>query len=263
MINPFVIKKWASMLLMAFVPTLSYILTQIYFGFSVATAVFLFMTVCFMVIANKMLANPFRQLVEGKGLLVFNMDSSGIIRPFIANLQQPYIKGNLFGKKISDIFNRKAVFNLTTPGQAEYKIDTKKKIIELSIGEEEFNTSRFGMYHYPVLIYNNQIKSLVTKDFLSNRELEVFSDHGVLYLKNKIDELSGHMRDFGRYIVESLKPGSGAFMQWLPYIILGVAILIIFMLFGPQIMASIQGAGAPIVDGVSTGTNAISAVSPR
>lgn len=263
MINPFVIKKWAALLLMSFIPTLSYVLTQLYFGFNMATIVFLFMTVCFMVIANKMLANPFRQMIEGKGLLVFNMDSSGIIRPFIANLNQPYVKGKLFGKNISDIFNRKAVFNLTSPKEATGTFDKKKNIISINVDEEQFNNSRFGMYHYPVLVYNNQIKSLVTKDFLSSRELEVFSDHGVLYLKNKIDELSGHMRDFGRYIVESLKPSLGAFSQWLPYIILGVAILIIFMLFGPQIMESISGAAAPVTQAVGTATDAANAVSPR
>lgn len=262
MINPFIIKKWVSLLIMSFVPLLTFVMTQLFFGFYVAVGMFLFMTIMMMMISNKLLANPFTMMLEGKGLLLFKIDSTGIIRPFVASVNSPYIQGKIGRKKITDIFNRKAVFSLTTPGKAEAEMDEKNKKLTLNLSEDDFNNSRFGMYHYPVLLYNDQIKSLITKDFLSKQELKIFSDHGVLYLNRKIEELSGHLRDFGRYVVESLKPGNNLLANYLSYFVIGGVILLLLVLFGPQIMASLQGgAGGAIGGAVGSATQAV-AVAP-
>lgn len=262
MINPFVMKKWGSLLLMSFIPLLSFVITELYFGFWVALGMFLFMTIMSMVISNQLLNNPFRAMVEGKGILLFKIDSTGIIMPFIAKLKQPYISGKVGGKRITDIFNRKAVFSLTTPGKATAELNEKKKVLKLDLDEEKFNESRFGMFHYPVLLYNDQIKSLITKDFLSNKELKIFSDHGVLYLNRKIEELSGHLRDFGRYVVESLKPGNSLLSNYWPYLVIGGVVILLLVLFGPQIVATLQGgAGGAIAGAVGTAGEAV-AVAP-
>lgn len=256
----FVLKKWSALLLMSFVPLMSFVLTQIYFGFGLAVGVFLFMTLMMMLISNKMLDNPFRAMIEGKGLLLLKIDSTGIINPFVAKVQQPYITGKLGNKWINDIFNRKAVFSMSTPGTAKAVMDDKKKKLSLELGEKEFNDSRFGLFHYPVLLYNDQIKSLITKDFLSNKESTTFSDHGILYLNRRIEELSSHIRDFGRYIVESLNPKSGFLSGMWGYIIIGGAVILLFILFGPSILGAIQNTGGgAVVEGVGT---AVSAVRP-
>lgn len=259
MLNVFVLKKWSALLLMSFIPLLSFVLTNMYFNFLTAVSVFLFITIMMMMISNKLLDNPFRSMVEGSGLLVIKLDSTGVINPFIATIRQPYVTGRTGGRTITDIFNRKAVFSLSTAGKADIIQDEENKVLNLTITEEQFNKSRFGMYHYPVLIYNDQIKSLITKDFLSSQELTVFSDHAVLYLNRKIEELSGFLRDFGRYVVESLKP-SDSFMsgKW-GWVILGVAILILAVLFGPAIINAVSGsAGGAISSAVSSGAEAVS-----
>lgn len=261
MLNPYVIKKYSAFLLNSFVPLITFIITQMYFNFTISVVMFLFMSLMMLLIGNRLIDNPFRSMIEGKGLLVLNIDSTGIIRPFIASLNQPYVKGKVSGNWINDIYNRKAVFNLSTPGVASASLDDKKKVLSFTLNEEQFNNSRFGMFTYPVLIYNNQIKSLITKDFLSQQEMTVFSEHLILYLNRKTEELNGYLREFGRYIVESLKPGGNNWSSWLPYIIIGGAVILLLVLFGPQIVGALQGTGGVISDTAGTITQS-TAVSP-
>lgn len=263
MVNAFVIKKYAGLAMAALVPMISYSITLLYFPFSIAISVSMFMALMMSIVANKLLDNPFRGMIEGKGLLVFNIDSTGIVRPFLASLDQPYIKGKLFGKKVTDVYDQQAVYRLSTPGVAKAELNENDKELKFILDEESFNKSRFGMFHYPVLIYNNQIKSLITKDFLGDQELKIFSDHQILNLNRKTEELGSYLRDFGRYIVESLKPASNLLSSIWPYILLGGVVIVLLVLFGPQIMAAIQGGAAPVAQAAGAATDSVGSIVQR
>jgi hypothetical protein len=262
MINVFVIKKWSALLLMSFAPTIAFTIFSSIYGVMIGTGTFLLVTIIMLLLSNKLLDNPFRQMIEGKGLLVFKMDSTGVIMPFIANVYQPYIKGKVKGQTVSDTYNRNAVYSLSTTGTAKAVMDDKNKTIKFELSEEEFNTSRFGMYHYPVLIWNDQAKTLITKDFFNKKEMSLFSEHTIIFLNRKVEELTNHTRDFGRYVVESLKPSGNVFGGWLTWIIIIGVIVILLVMFGPQLLGAIQGAGGSVSQAVGTASQGTQLVTP-
>ena len=63
-------------------------------------------------------------------------------------------------------------------------------------------------------------------------EKDTFAEHGVLYLNRKMEELTSVVRDFGRHVVETLKPKQSLFKnKWVIVIIIifAVILLIIFL----------------------------------
>lgn len=258
-INTFKIKKWAGLILTGFFPSICFFIGLKFYGFWVALIVLLVSIVAGVMLGNLFLKNPFSEMLEGKGLLVFNIDSTGIIRPFICGLTQPYIKGNLGKDDINDVYDRSAVLQLTHPKKAGNATELKEGGLNIHITEDEFNKSRFGLFQYPVLLYNNQIKSLITKDFLSEMEKKTFAEHGILYLNRKMEELTGVLRDFGRYVVELTKPKSSIFQNKYFWIVVVVFIVILIILFAKPIITQLAGAGGAI----SSSLGSTKAVVPR
>jgi hypothetical protein len=238
MINMFLFKKWAALILNGFLPMVSFGICLFFFGFwwGLAIGTVILLGTCFLSAA--FLANPFTKMVEGKGILVLPVSSTGVIRPFIVKAQAPYI----VAKNFKDIFNRSAIHNLAAPQEAATPYETDKQgglIIKLT--DEELNRGRFALYHYPVLLWNEQIKSVLTKDFLSGLEKESFAEHGVLYLNRLMEDLTSSVRDFGRYIVELTKPKEGGFLKNWGWLIIIIALAILAAMFLPAIMNAVKG----------------------
>lgn len=230
MLNVFKLKRVAATLLTAFLPVLTFYILLLYYGYWIAIGGFLAIAFLMIFLAGILLKNPFTLMLEGKGLLVFNIDSTGIIRPFVVGIDQPYVFGFLGKQKVHDVYDRDAVMQLAPPDK-NGKFMHKDGKIHIDLTEDQFNKSRYGMYQYPVLIYNAQVKSLLTKDFLSEQEKQSFAEHGVLYLNRKLEELSSIVRDFGRYVVELTKPQSEWYKNkwlWLILVVFGIIMLLLF-----------------------------------
>ena len=145
LVNIYKIKKFAGLLLCCFIPTILYTYGIRAYGFSIGMIMFLGGCILGTILANLMIQNPFSLMMEGAGLLVMNLDSTGIIRPFITRLFPPYIKGNLGADQINDVYDREAVVQLAAPvkaGKSQYDGDE----IKIQITDDEFNRSRFGLY---------------------------------------------------------------------------------------------------------------------
>lgn len=253
-LNVFKMKKWAGLLLIGFLSTMSYMIGSIYYDFLLALVCFGAGLVVSVMLASVLISNPFQKMLEGQGILCLNIDSTGIIRPFVVAVKPPYISGKIGKNKVSDVFNRSTVFSIAGPekmGKMErIKEGDKMGGFNISISYDEYNEARFGMFHYPVIIYNQQIKSLITKDFLSSVEKDTFAEHGVLYLNRKVEELSSAVRDFGRYVVETLKPASSWYQsKWFIIVIVGLLVLILAM-FAPAVIQQIQGFASTAGSGV-------------
>lgn len=249
MFNPFVIRKWATIALCGFLPTIAWHVGMTWYTLWIALgAFFVSLLVCFAA-GGKLLANPFTQLLEGRGLLALDMSSAGIIRPFIVSVQQPFIKGKFNGEDIEDIFNRETVMQLGNPetkGKGYILQGTKKtgeKVGGLAVvlTEEEYNSARFALFHYPVLIFNSQLKTFLTKDMLMAAEKEVFSEHLLLYMNRKIEELTSLIRDFARYIVELTKPKGSIFANKWVIVIMIILGLLLLAAFAPAIIDTLKG----------------------
>lgn len=171
--------------------------------------------------------HPLLQMLEGKGLLILTIDSTGVIKPFLAKANPPFVSSKLG----STIFDRKAVAYLKPPVSANLKNESDKYIIE--IPKDDLHENLFSFSSFPVLIYNRNLETFLSKETLSKLELDGTIKHLVIYLKKKTEELTSIMRDFARYVVEMSKPRQTfAFLSsWWFWILIFVAIGIIAFMF--------------------------------
>ena len=251
MLNPFIIKRWIATTLSGFFPTLSFAICTVFYSYWIGLASFFITFIIMFFLTKILLSNPFTDMLEGKGLLVISIDSTGIIKPFLIGLKQPYVTGSLDGEKVRDVYDRNTVYQLAAAAKNCGKQEkTKDGKVIITLDDEKFNKSRFGMYQYPVLLYNKQVKSLITKDFLSEQEKESFAEHGILYLNKKMEELTSVVRDFGRYVVELTKPKEEFWKnKWLWFFLIGGIILLALLLGKPvieQFMSLGKGVGGAV-----------------
>jgi len=279
--NPYTFKKYTAFILCGFMPVcIFFFIMSFYKNFWWSLTGTMVGVLMGLLMGCLLIKNPFSSMLEGNGLLVFDFSSTGILQPFIMRLDQPYIKGRLNGKDIADIFDRNCVFNLAPPEKQPQRpwwkfwvkpsinwdsdkkeaildtkevmtavVDSKNDIMNVKIDLDKYHKSRFGMMQWPVLLYNSQIHSLITKDFIGDQEKFVFSEHMLLYLNRKLEELNSLMRDFVRYIIEQLKPKSGLFegKGWLIWIILIVFFIAMALLFGKPIYDQLFNAGGSVI----------------
>jgi len=256
-LNMFAMKRTAALVIMGMLPVLTFFIINTYYGFIWALVGMGAALVLGILLSSLMLSNPFTKMLEGGGILAFNIDSTGILNPFIVKVNTPYISGNFRGKEVKDVWNRKSVFYLANPfiNKTPANIDEKGGLT-LTLDNEGLNKSRFALYHYPVLLYNSQIGSFITKDVLSEKENTLFAEHTILFLNRQVEELSSQIRNFARYIVEQLKPNMSMMGGMWIWIIIGAVIILLLVLFGPSIMETLQGgAGEAVVNTVSSVKN--------
>lgn len=244
MMNAFVMKKFSVLILSPLISTMCFFVGLQFYGLVYSFAFLGGGLLISVVIGILLLQNPFSMLVEGKGILVIDLTSTGIMQPFIVAVNNPYIQGKFRGKGVSDIFDREAVYNLATPIKNSTKADLKNGGVEIKLDEKKYNEARFALFHYPCLVWNSQIGSILTKDFLADQEKAAFAEHSILYLNRKIEELSGYIRDFGRHVVETLKPRENFLQSKWTWIIIVVVLVLLFILFLPSIIEIVGGGAA-------------------
>lgn len=255
----FKIKKWGAGFMMAFLPAITFLIMIISTDLIQALAGLALMIPISLAIGFKLMSHPIMQYLEGKGLLALTIDSTGKIDSFIVNVKNPYLEGQFRGKKVETVFDRSTMPYLSHPkkisGGFRDKDENTEQLI-LEIPKANRGDHMFGFESFPVLIYNKNLEQFVSKDALMTFEKETFVEHMVLYLNRKTEDVTTHLRDFGRYIVEQLKPkkigfGAGIF-KW---ILLFAVILILTLLIVPYLLDTYTGVAAPIA---STGPSIIS-----
>jgi len=261
MINPFILKKWAALMLSSLLTTILF-----FTGFTLYNLIFglIFMgggVIISVLVGGKLLENPFTQMLEGEGILCIDMNSTGMLKVFIMRVNPPYVEGKLDNKLAKDVFNRSTVFSMAAPqkaGIAQQGVgEDGVARMALVLSEEDYNKGRFGLFHYPVLIYNGITQSLLTKDFLAEKEKSTFAEHGVLYLNRKMEELTSAIRDFGRHVVENLKPNKFSLGGTWLWIIVVIAVIILAIIFLPKLIPSLQQAGGTIMDTASSAAGSV------
>lgn len=241
MINGFVMKKWAALLMTGLFPAIGFATgIKVTGNYLIGLAVMFVFLVLTSPIANIMLKNPFSMMLEGKGILAMDLTSTGIIRPFILGVDNPYIKGKVGKDVIEDVFNRNTIANIKPP-KAGKTIKMENGKIAFELDQDEFNNARMGMLQYPVILYNSIIKSVITKEMLSDKEKNTFAEHQLIYLNHKNQELSSHIRDFGRAVVEHLRPKQSIWSSWITWVVIGIIVFVLGALFLPLILDAIQG----------------------
>lgn len=265
MLNSFVVKKYAALVLAGTVPALLLAVGSAFYGLIWGGITFLFIGLLLSVVLGVvLLKNPFSKMLEGKGILGLVIDSTGVIRPFIFGVKSPFMGGKVGKKDVVDVFDREAVHQMAVPRLAEKKAEvTEDGGITLHLGEKEYNQSRFAMFHYPVILYNMNIQATITKDWFSEFEKDSFAEHGLLYIQRKVEELTTHVRDFGRYVVEMTRPKTSIFGSRWFWIVIVIACVLLLLLFAPSIISTIGNIGSSSAVGNAGAALGGGAVQPR
>lgn len=261
-LNIYNVKKWAAFLILGIFPILTFMICGMFFGMLEQIGISILGALLFAILCNMMITNPFSQMLEGKGLLTLNIDSTGIITPFILGFQRPFLKGKFQNNLVSEMFNRKAVFNLDKPNKIkDGGVQVGEEYVEIKMNKKEFVQNKFIMMNYPVLIYNAQLNTCLTKDFFSELEKSTYTENFLLYAKNKLEQLDSALRDFNRYVVDNLNEPRNTIMEFLRnnkvvvIVVVIVIILIMGFIFLPRIMG---GDSSGLENAISTVSSAVS-----
>lgn len=236
MININKIKNYASYFLSSFLPLLIFIISVISTNDVLISIVFSIVTIFLSIfLARHMTKHPMRDMLEGSGVLVLKIDSSGVIKPYIATINQPYI--NINNKQ--SIFDRKLFFYLLNPQKANLHQEADKLVLEIPKKQHYFV---FESY-YPTLIFNEQTQTFLDKDALSKFEDNYLVTHNLNYIKLKTEELSAILRDFARYVVEQTRPKPflgflGSWWFWILLILLLAGLFIFITNLAPSFIGS-------------------------
>lgn len=242
MINTFFLKRLFAFLIVGVFCSAGFYIGGLYYGLVGGLGFFALTLIVGYFVGTVLTRNPFSIMLEGKGILAFKLDSTGIMTPFIVNVMPPFMIAKLYGKKITDVFDRDAVVSLSEPiVNSRFAIPSNGGL-KFELDERDFNNARFAMFHYPVILYNDQLKSVILKSQLDNLEKNTFAQHAVLYLNRQMESLTFAIRDFGRYIVETMKPKASIFGNKWFWIVLVIFAVIMIALFLPKIMNVAGGA---------------------
>lgn len=266
--NLFKVKKLGAFFLVGFIPFISFFCLMWTMA-DLMTSIIGFLITLFpcVFIAPKLIDHPMMKMIEGDGLLVLTFDSTGRIDPFIAKVAHPWLRGWFKGREVETIFDRDNTLYLTPPKVVEARsslLGKTKAMLRMGAGasvppershapapasvqdpdieelvlripKAERDSVMFGFGSFPVLIYNKNMETFLSKTALSNMEKNAFIKHQVIYLNKKVEELTRHLRDFARYIVEQTKPkgGLGVFGKWWLWLMVFVVIIVLVMLVLP------------------------------
>jgi len=233
-INWFKVKRYAGLFLTALIPFVLF-MVFIFTGWGLfwATVGWLVGVVLAVLLYRKVIVrHPLIDYLEGSGIVVKTLDSTGIIKSAIVDVNPPFIM-NRKGEPI-DYFDRDFVWYETIPNkrkgsfmQRGVKIGEQTYTI-FGIPEDEFNDARFVEENYIVMMWNAPTKTFLTKEVIGKFEKELLTNHLLLYLVEKVKELSNNIRDFARYVVEMTKPKkTGLLNKWWVWLLIGLAVVII------------------------------------
>lgn len=236
------IKKWLALMMAGVFPMAAAMFILFTNGDVVLSLASGFVVVMVMVlIGTKIYSHPTMAVWEGDGILGLTHDSTGNITPFLLKVETPYLYAQIGKEKITTTFDRESVNYMMPPKAGTIRREDGKVILELD--ETDYKNSLFSLTGMPTLFFNKHTGAFMTKEMLSTMETTTFVQHLVLQLNRRTDELSSHIRDFARYIVEQTRPKESFWSQpWFMGLLVVGSIIIFAVLFGPAILG--QGATA-------------------
>lgn len=265
-------KKYAIQMMLGIMPMLVFMIIFI----ATAAAVFidpLFFVIAFMasiiviaviiIIGNLMLRHPILSMLEGKGLLTFIYDSTGLIRSFNVMVNAPNMTGVPPGTKepLEDTYDTDLMFRLLLPETAtmtdafmleknedgSIKLGEKKKVLVLPSEKDKFD-HLFSFEARPTFIFNSILGKFLSRDALASFEKDIVLKHNALNILKKVQETTNHFRDFGRYAGELTKPKQGfwarnSLLRWIVIGSIIALIIFVILLFVPGFLSAFSSTG--------------------
>lgn len=255
MININKVKNYFSYFFVSFVPLVVFIIFLISYRDFLISLLASAITIPLMVLlGRKMTEHPIRQMIEGEGLLVLDINSTGIIKPYLAKIVNEKIEIGKIGMKT--LFDRKGVFSMYNVQEAKAEVvgdkDNIKNVrIKNEEGEIVVNIKEpkniFGLQtFYPVILVNSITKTIYNKDDISKFEMKYLIEHNMAYIKRMVEELSSILRDFARYVIEMMRPKKSLLENYVFWIVL-IIIIAFMLMIGLPFIQNMLAQQTPIV----------------
>lgn len=253
MILNFRFSKYLALVIAAIVPSIAFMMGLIFFNLLYAMIYWIVFVITTIIIGGLfIIRHPFLQVLEGKGLLVLDINSRGIVQTFIAKIIPPYIKSKIFGKDVSSLFDRKSTYFMNAPKTAT--LEEKGDDIILRIKQDDYNKFGFKVLSLPTVIYNSQIGEFLDKGMLEKVETKMFTKNKLLYVGKKVEEQSMQIRDFARYIVEQTKKSDTIFgmnKKLLIIILIAIGAVVIGALLLPNVLKTTSAIAGTVAQPIS------------
>ncbi len=258
-ININIVKKYSAYLIMSVLPISVFMLLLVPQGLTNALLITGVTVIVCIFVANWLLYNSFRGMLEGQGLLTIMLDSKGVIGLTVLGISNGRIVGKIENKQVSAIYESNLIHTLPAP-QIEkngYTIQKENDKEYLVVSMEHLRQFKYGFEQYPVLIYNTISGQLITKDFLGDREKKLM-EHLVFNANETAKSLTRSMLNFSRAVVEAEGEKDGInWGKWIMIVIIvGVVAFMGYMLYqafvtgggGDAVISGINSAGSVITD---------------
>jgi hypothetical protein len=118
MFNAYVIKKNMGLLVVGIVPLMAYVIFTEFYNMILGIIAMVLTLIIVIPFAGLMLRHPFRSIIEGEGLLALDLNSTGVLQPFILQKKGEWVNND--SKGIRRLYNRRNVHYLKPPLKAEY-----------------------------------------------------------------------------------------------------------------------------------------------
>jgi len=210
-----------------------------------------------MLLGNRWLRHAFTNMLEGKGLLTFILDSTGLIGSFNVKVDAPKMTG-VFPQKgiqdIEDIYDVDLMHRLMVPKditmtkavtfekdeKGNFKFGESVDVLVLPKENEKYE-HLFSFENRPVFIFNKVMRKFLSRDALAKYEKDIEIKHNALNILRKVQETDTSFRNFGRYIGENIKPvKKGLFASpFVKYFLIAAVIgfvIFIILLFVPGLL---------------------------
>jgi hypothetical protein len=208
------------------------------------------------IVSNDILSkNSWVRAVEKEGIMLFNLNSSGIVPTGIARIKQNRFGQKLFSFKqgeeeVTRLYDREVTWTLKEPmeGTVEYQKDkeTGRKRIVITLDENGYAKSVFFSDYMSCLFFNEQDGSFMTKEELCKHEMSKTIKYNTLNEQREIRELrvsiDNLLRDYANRLaaIGNGLAGNNA-LKWILVIIVIIIVGALVYMFVPGVQEAITG----------------------
>lgn len=198
-----------------------------------------------------MLKNPYTDMMKGKTTIAAGIDSTGIVQPYYAQIQAPYLTINTPKGPVKWIFDRVGSFVIKPPIKAiaiddGYEVVWKVKKTELQAGLNQ-------QYGKPFFMFNPMTQVILTKNMMGSMETSLMVENISLQVLNKVNNLENDLDKLDRRLLDFIAPSKVLEFLQNPFvmgiIVIGMIICVVIFI-GPGISQAI-GLGTQAAQGAS------------
>lgn len=196
------------------------------------------------IISFLFIRHPFLSMIEGDGNIVFYMQETGGIQPYIVRPVGNYLVGATKSVRLEGVVTRSILNYLSPPAKANSMKNDEENKLMLEIPYEQYRKAKFSLEGVGVFFYSEKLKNFITKEMLAELNNKTFAEYMITAHSYKVRDLDLSFREFARHYVDLHKPNKPIWEEgWFKLLLVIVAIAIAAYLLYPYILKAIASSG--------------------